>query len=147
MPIKTFRGRIPQGEQKRIRLSTNDGKTGYRIMRFDVINKTPGGVSPEIVAKIYSVSKAGAVTASIDFNDPELLGVNYYTSYATGGANPAYVIFDKDVFNQDIYITTADASGATDETNFYLELEAIKLNMNEATYVTLKDIRNYSQPV
>ena len=48
---------------------------------------------------------------------------------------------DRDVFNQDIYITAVDNGGSQD-CNFYLELETMTLDLNENTLVTLKDIRN-----
>ena len=44
------------------------------------------------------------------------------------------------IFNQDIYVTNY-GSGAM---NYYIELEQIKLDLNENTVATLKDIRNLS---
>ena len=45
------------------------------------------------------------------------------------------------IFNQDIYVTHKDvAVGQT--VNYYIELEQIKLDLNENTVATLKDIRN-----
>ena len=54
---------------------------------------------------------------------------------------PGAVVFDNEIFNQDIYITHTDAH-ATGECNYYIELEQIKLDLNENTVATLKDIRN-----
>ena len=35
--IKTFRGKMSTGDTQRIRLSTNNGLTGYRIVKFNVM--------------------------------------------------------------------------------------------------------------
>ena len=51
------------------------------------------------------------------------------------------IIFDKEIFNQDIYITSKTITGS-DEANYYIELEQVKLDLNENTVATLKDIRN-----
>ncbi len=42
MPIKTYKGQLPMGEQEKIHLSTNNGMMGYKIKKFQVISKTPG---------------------------------------------------------------------------------------------------------
>ena len=49
-------------------------------------------------------------------------------------------IFDNTIVNQDIYITHSDIVGTT-PCNYYLELEQVKLDLNENTVATLKDIR------
>ena len=58
-------------------------------------------------------------------------------------ANPEdrSIIFDKEIINQDIFITAAVSSSA-DPTNYYLELEQIKLDSNETAVATLKNIKN-----
>jgi len=66
-----------------------------------------------------------------------------------GSDNPIYtqhqqVIFDHVKFNQDIYITHTNTDGDA-EMNYYLELEKVKLTLDEATVATLKDMRgNYT---
>ena len=50
------------------------------------------------------------------------------------------IIFDNMVFNQDIYITAKAEQGTN--VNYYIELEATKLALDENTVATLKDIRN-----
>ena len=51
------------------------------------------------------------------------------------------VIFDDDVFNQDIYITHVETVG-TEPCSYYIKLEQVKLSLDENTVATLKDIRN-----
>jgi len=50
-------------------------------------------------------------------------------------------IFDNEIFNQDIFVTYTTGQGGQ-KINYYLELEQIRLNVDEATVATLKDIRN-----
>jgi len=52
------------------------------------------------------------------------------------------IIFDKEIFNQDIYITHTEAAGSALACNYYIELEQVKLDLSENTVATLKDIRN-----
>jgi len=68
--------------------------------------------------------------------------VAYYEDSATAGQpGNIKIIFDREIFNQDIYITYRDNSNET-KANYYLELEQVKLDLNENTVATLKDIRN-----
>ena len=139
MPMKTFRGQIPNGGQDTITLHTNDGSTGYRIKKFEIIDSAPGTVNTEIICKIYTVAQT-AVDALVDFNDQTLLGAAYYSRAA--GMLPV-IIFDNITFNQDIYVTQEAASGGSASScNYHIELEQVKLDLNENTVATLKDIRN-----
>jgi len=141
MTIKTFRGLIAHGAQDTISLHTNDGSVGYRVVKLDTIDKDPGTNTMESVLKIYKIPTA--VSGSIDFSDQTLLAVAYFeNNTSTNYASWKQIIFDRDIFNQDIYITNNDNSGASIEMNYYLELEQVKLDLNENTVATLKDIRN-----
>jgi hypothetical protein len=144
MPIKSFKGQITPGNTDTIHLSTRDGSIGYKIVKFQIINKTPHGVDSTLVAKIFSIPQTTA-TATIDFSDQTLLACAIYEDQAVKTSPPQgyeAVIFDNMVFNQDIYITMADTDTNTDPGNYYIELEQIKLDLNENTVATLKDIRN-----
>ena len=141
MPIKTFRGLIAAGGQDTIVLHTNDGSMGYRIKNFQVIGQNVGSNNYEAVVKIWKVPQT-TVTGTIDFSEQTLLGVIFYTAHSSAQSYPTTttVIFDKEIFNQDIYITNYD--GQNYASNYYIELEQVKLNLNENTVATLKDIRN-----
>ena len=141
MPIKTFRGKIADGIQDTIVLHTNNGATGYRIKKFQGIGAEPGTTGMESTLKIYKV-KQSAVNNAVDFSDQTLLGVCYVTDNAGRQLDvSSAVIFDEEVFNQDIYITHEDTLGS-EACNYYIELEQMKLDLNENTVATLKDIRN-----
>jgi len=143
MPIKTFRGLVASGAQDTVVLHTNDGSTGYRIVKFILMPNSPMNADGEHVVKIYKTPQT-AVTATVDFSDNTLLGAGQIANATSGYYNTAYdqVFFDNEIFNQDIYITHVDGQGGNDPVNYYIELEQIKLDLNENTVATLKDIRN-----
>ena len=105
----------------------------------------PGEQHAEHTVKIYTIPQASADNA-IDFSDNTLLGAAYLTNSATTGY-PAdqMIIFDNMTFNQDIYVTHEDTVGSQ-PCNYYIELEVVKLALDENTVATLKDIRNIEQP-
>ena len=146
MPIKTFRGKLPMGEQQRIHLSTNDGLTGYRIRKFQIMSAAPGTAEHEYVAKIFVTDQTGSITDTVDFNDPDLLGaaISFSRQSALNSVTDQ-IIIDTETFNQDIFVTIADASGSTVECNYYLELDQVKLSINESTFATLKNLRSNQQ--
>jgi len=145
MVVKTFRGLLADGAQDQIRLSTIKGKVGYRIVKLQLFPKQPGHtVNYESVIQIFTgkQSSVPASGATVDFSDHTLLAAAYYQD----NNNDAYpssldVVFDKVMFNQDIYITLTDNSSG-DFMNYYLELEVIPLDEAGAEYTTLKDMRS-----
>jgi len=135
--IKTFRALIVAETQDTIVLHTNDGRTGYRIVKFETIGPD-NNATFENVLKIYKVSPP-AIDANMDFSDNTLLAATLTEgSSASGVTGFKPVIFDKEIFNQDIYVTNS----GTASINYYIELEQINLDLNESTVATLKDIRN-----
>ena len=144
MPIKTFRGLIADGNQDIVVLHTNDGSLGYRIIKFSIIPEKPVTAANECVLQIWKVSQTG-VTSEIDFSNQTLLGIGIYSNQTDTTYYPddQTIIFDTEIFNQDIYITHKNETG-TVSCNYYLELEQVKLDLNENTVATLKDIRNSS---
>jgi len=150
--IKTFRGRILDGGQDTIVLHTNNGETGYRIKKFEIMPQSPGTVDYESGVSIWKTSQSNISTATLDFDftDNRLLAAAYMLlgTAPTQGNNSVATIFDNEVFNQDIYIThtNVEGSGAAGNMNYYLELEQVKLNLSESTVATLKDLRNLEYP-
>jgi len=145
--IKTFRGLIADGAQDTIVLHTNDGSTGYRVVKFQIIPKLPFEKDQESVVKIYKVSQT-TIDDTIDFSDNTLVGVAITTNEnipGTGYMMPMQIIFDGEIFNQDIYVTHRDQDSA-EACNYYIELEQVKLDINSNTVATLKDMRNTASP-
>jgi len=139
MVVKTFRGLLADGGQERIELSTIRGKVGYRIVKFQAVGPDPSE-NIDCFLKIYKTLQS-TIDANVDFTDSDLLASllmtqsdsHYRTEYNT-------VIFDVEVFNQDIYITLKGVNYAAN-VNYYLELEVIPLDDAGAQYITLKDLR------
>ena len=139
--MKSFRGLIADDTIQTVPLSTNNGSIGYRIKKFETIYNNPAGLSAEGVMKIYTIPQT-STDATIDFSDNTLLAAafieNNNSATYFGGRT---IIFDNMTFNQDIYITFED-NGASHSCNYYIELEQVKLALDENTVATLKDIRN-----
>ena len=139
--IKTFRGQLADAEQRTIRLGTNQGLIGYKISKFDIISNDPLDTAAKGVVMIYK-NKQASVSNEVNFDNSELMAVCYYTSNNTTGSNTVNesVVFDTEVVNQDLFITN-DSGGATQLMNYYIEMEQVILDLNEATVATLKDMR------
>jgi hypothetical protein len=143
--IKTFRGIIEDGGQDKIRLSTKKGKIGYKIIKFDLFPHRPGGTSHvESVMQIFKVDQTANLTTAnsiVDFADGNLLAAAYLTDDVNNASGPLQVVmFEQEVFNQDVFITHTDEGGSA-KCNYYLELEAMTLSDNAAAVSTLRDIR------
>ena len=146
MPIKSFRGKLADDAIETINLHTNNGNTGYRIKKFQVMPGNPTADNMEATIKIYKIPQTAA-SNTIDFEDQTLLAAAYIENHdgtSAGFSNfTNAVIFDNEVFNQDVFVTmAAGASAGTDGVNYYFELEQIRLDLQENTVATLKDIRN-----
>jgi len=139
--IKTFRGLIADGAQDTVVLHTNDGSMGYRIVKFQGFPQTPGTTAYEHVVKIYKISQS-AVDGVMNFSDNTLVAAMYIEGdYQLSSSDQHTILFDQEVFNQDIYITHTDVNGAL-ACNYYIELEQVKLDLSENTVATLKNIKN-----
>jgi len=142
MVVKTFRGLLADDGQDRIRLQTIKGKVGYKIVKFQLL-PVDANTALENTVKIYKDEQA---TPSILINltdDTILAAAIIQQSVSTQGSAYSLVVMDKEIFNQDIYITHKGASaGAGESVNYYLELEVIPLDDAGAEYTTLKDMRS-----
>jgi hypothetical protein len=148
MPIKSFRGSMsttagPAAPVQTLSLRTNDGKTGYKIKKLQIIVTDPYVAATKLIFKIYSVPQT-TTDGIVDFSDQTLLGVSTYHDQpvAEDMAESKTIIFDNIVFNQDIYLTCHDQGLNQKSASYYIELETVKLDLNENTVATLKDIRN-----
>ena len=93
-----------------------------------------------------------AASTTVDFSDQTLLAAAFLRQDADAanitGRMGGDIIFDNVVFNQDIFITLKNATppaggtASTQACNYMLKLEQVKLDLNENTVATLKDIRN-----
>jgi len=142
--ILSYRAKIAHDAQDTILLTTKKGEVGYRITKFQVFPEDPGTQHYEHTIKIYKEEQS-SVTNTVDFSDNRLLGAAYFQDdNAKHYPSSVSVVFDQEIFNQDIYVTCIGTDGATVPMNYYIELEIIKLDESQAMVATLKDIRNNS---
>jgi len=140
MVVKTFRGMLADGGQDRLKLQTIKGKVGYRIVKFQLFAAAPGTTDYENVVKIFKLKQTSLVS-TVNFTDGDILAAAYLEGYSGSTYTDQHtVVFDQEVFNQDIYITHVDALTG-ESINYYLELEVIPLDDAGAEYTTLKDMR------
>ena len=138
--VHSFKGLLGDGGQDEIQLERQSLNVAYRIVKFQIIGAEPGQQHMEHTVKIYRAEQS-TINNAINFADSSLLGVAYIQDSA-GETYPSSteVIFDTEVFNQDIYVTHEDTVGSQ-PCNYYLELEVIPLDDAGAEYTTLKDMR------
>ena len=136
MPIKSFRGKIDNNGIDIISLHTNNGSIGYKIVKLQLFPVQPGfgGSEAESTVKVFSVPQAkDSVSATVDFSDNTLLAVGFVTNVGSSeiyGIDEA-TVFDNMVTNQDMYITHKNLHGDAAACNYYLELEQVKLSLDE----------------
>ena len=141
MPIKSFRGKLADNGIDTISLHTNDGSTGYRIIKLQLMPEAPGNADSEHIVKVYSIPQTTA-SSTIDLDDQTILAAALTGNSTNITQNISQsIIVDNMTFNQDIFVTHADIN-SNKAVNYYIELEQIKLDLTENTVATLKDIRN-----
>jgi len=144
--IKTFRGLMARGDQVKIRLRTSQGKIGYKIKKWQMMPSILDSGSNEALGLVWRVEQE-SVSAALpvcDFSNSQLIAATMFLRdqgvVAITSVPP--VIIDNVLINQDLYITYQDAQNVSHAfVSYYLELEQIKLDANEATVATLKDMR------
>jgi hypothetical protein len=140
MMIKSYRGKLEDGGQDKIHLGTPNGKMGYRIVKFQLMPAQPGENNNEHTVKIYK-TKQTTIDNTVDFTDNKLIAAAYLQEYLQGtNPSPITVMFDQEIFNQDIYVTAVDTN-STYAINYYIELEQVKLNESEALVSIVKNLR------
>ena len=138
----SFKGSIiPAADEQRIKLATLDGKTGYRITKFQIISSTPGVGNEENICQIHT--RREGPSATVDFTNDSLMAVCFTSNVnaVTSGYHET-IIFDNKVVNQDIFISGTDAAGGTVPFNYYIETETVALSDLQSTQLTLKNLRN-----
>ena len=143
----SFRGTLPVGEQDTINLKTNTGKVGYKVTKFKLMETNPGNVDHELVGKIFKTDQTGNIDGTVDVTDRDLIAAMYLKTESSGSAGvyQNILIFDNEVFNQNIFVTIADNSGSTEPCNYYIELETMALSDLESTKLTLQSIRQLTE--
>jgi len=143
--IKSFRGKISNDTIDTVVLHTNTGSTGYRIVKFDIFPVDPFKDDYESIVQVFKIPQT-ATSDEVDFSNNTLLAAAMHSSRGSAESYPEdkFVVFDNEIFNQDIFVTYKDQK-TNSGCNYYIELETIKLALDENTVATLKDIRNITQ--
>jgi len=120
---------------------------GYRIVKFQVIIAAPSAADQISVVQIWNREQS-TIVGTVNLTDSELLGVAEIqaSSSVSYQSQIVSIIFDQEIFNQDIYVTHKDVDGG-ESCNYYMELEAIPLSEMGAEYTTLKDIRTATSTI
>ena len=135
--IKKFSGLIPNLGLERIYLAGVESGKGFKVKDLQIISSQPGAIDYEYIVQVYMTKRTSTgLYDNIDFTKDDLLAV----AYLSGDTSETHsdfqtVIFDETVFNQDIYISTADISGSTLPVNYMLTLEEVKMSDNESAVV------------
>ena len=93
----------------------------------------------EYTVQIWKTEQTSIATNQ-DFSDNRLLAVAYFGTDGADVVNDSIVIFDNEKFNQNIFVVCKTQSGK--DVNYYIEMDQMKLSLDEQTVATLKDIRN-----
>jgi len=125
--VHSFRGLLEDEAQDKIRIQGSVGATVWRIVKFELMDNLPGAASRESIVKIYKTEQTTS-TQLVDFSDANLLAAGYLESHSS----PAYldsqhIIFDREIFNKDIYVTHIDVD-ANNPVNYYIELEEVTVS-------------------
>ena len=132
---------MTDGQQDKLSLQTRDGKKGYRITKFRLMAYEPGADNYESIVKIYK-NEQDSATANIDFSDNTLLAAGFFTGDTTQQTMKwDTTIAEREIFNDDIFVTYNDLQGSDARMNYYLELEQINLDELENAVATLTSIK------
>jgi len=139
MTIKTFRGKLEDGGQDQIYLHGGATGDGFKIAKFLVF--PAGATSAFSYESFVSVFKNDDGTAvpgdgTPNFEDQRLVACAYYTQSSSGATNPEdiNVVFDNEVFNQDIFIQHSNSESSA-AINYYIELEQVMMPKGEQAVV------------
>jgi len=142
MPVKSFRGEIADAAVDTIVLHTNTGSTGYKITKLQLFPHKFGTEDQKSTVTIFTVPQT-TPSNQVNFSDNTLLAAAVLsTDNSENNPLNSNVVFDNMTFNQDIYVCHENVHSDAKPVNYYIELEQIKLALDENTVATLKDIRN-----
>ena len=135
--IKTFRGKLIDHTMDRISLQGGESDIGYRLVKFQVMGKDENQ-DYETTIQIFKTKPEFTTTKTqqVDFTDDTLLAACFYNDSTSGGEEAAQTImFDKEVINQDLYITMDGSQTSNATINYYLEFEEVKMSNGEQAVV------------
>ena len=136
--MKVFTGKLTSDSnatnQDQIHLAGGDTNKCYRLHDLKLLATSESAdIGP--VVKIYK-NKQSSVNETIDFTEANLLGAAIYRQDSGNQFPPQQtVLFDNEIFNQDIFITYKDNETASASVNYLLVLEEITAKDSELAVV------------
>ena len=130
--VHSFRGLLTDvdgGNQNKIRIQGSVGAIAWRITKFQLMLETPYDTDAgENIVKIFREEQS-SITATVNFEDDELLAAAIINNSTTGYQNPSIpiIVFDNALFVRNIWITNFD-NQSTLSCNYYIELEEVKVS-------------------
>jgi len=133
---------MADGDEHTVSLHTNNGKTGYKVVKFNVMPNEPFNKIQESVLKMYKIPQ-GTPDGKVDFSDGTLVAAGIFKGADSTGTpqTTTEVFFDNEIINQDLYLTCYDAATG-EKLNYYFELEQINLSEDQALAAIVKNLRN-----
>jgi len=123
--VSSFRGLLVNDDiPERIHIQGSVGAIAWRITKFQVMGINEDK-NYETVVQINR--KEITPSDSVNFADNDLLGAALYGDTDSIDQATSSVIFDREIFNQDIFIS-AKATAGTSAINYYIELEEVKVS-------------------
>lgn len=113
---------IPQVNGHRIQIFDGKYTTGYRILEFHVVPRTPTNDN-EIFAKLHT-SKTTASISSVDMTDVQELAWTVWNAPSASRPSQWSIIDPDNMVIEDLYLSNYFASGDTSyEINYYIVLQ------------------------
>jgi len=128
--VHSFKGLLADGEQRKIRIQGPVGAIAWRITKFEGMSNLPGTQDAEATVQVFREEQASVstTTATVDFNNDELLAAFCYLHAAPSSVGPlSTVIFDNALFSRNIFVTNTVTAGDS-KMNYYIELEEVKVS-------------------
>jgi len=134
--VHSFKGLLSNGGEAEINLERQNVTLAFRIIKFQIIQTTPGATHAEAVVKVFREQQT-SIDAVIDFSNTDLLAAAFYEDNDSVTYNHSTtVIFSNELFSRNVYVTSFHASGHTEPMNYYIELEEVPVGA--ATLMQLK---------
>ena len=143
--IHSFRGRLIDGEQRKIRIQGPVGAIAWRIVKFQIMGPD-ANENIESVVKIYREDQT-SIDDTINFDDGELLGaavINQSTNHES--SRDRSIIFDNTLFSRNIFVTQK-GHDYTPDLNYYIELEEVKVGKAGMAQLSLAASRRMQSDV
>jgi hypothetical protein len=141
--MHSFRGKLADGGQERIRIQGPVGAIAWRITKFELIGPD-ASESIESTVKIYRMEQT-SVDDAIDFTDSNLLGAGVInqSQVSQNYSDDVRIIFDNELFVQNIYVTNKGVD-YTASVNYYIELEEVKVSQAGMAQLAVATVRRLS---